>query len=134
MLARLPGCCARAPRRIARLLRLRHQCLPGSSDVPCRRCAASHLQVKGYKACTISNAKGAAVLSSFGIDASRLTTWVLVLDCLYAAALLLALASLYRSMPRRAQRAAPRAAEPRVERRKGSGAQRVQPPLVAASV
>lgn len=96
--------------------------------------SAQRWQVKGYRACTISNAKGAAVLSTFGIDASRLTTWVLVLDCLYAVALLLALASLYHSMPRRAQRAAPRAAAPCAARGEERRAQWAHQPLVASSV
>lgn len=99
---------------------------------PCLPLVPPGAQVKGYKACTISNAKGAAVLSTFGIDASRLTTWVVVLDCLYAAALLLALATLYHSMPRRIRQRATGAAGQRSGGFKQ--AQQPAPPLVASSV
>lgn len=118
-----------------RLPAWRHAAVRGASPPPrppCLPLVPPGAQVKGHKACTISNAKGAAVLSTFGIEASRLTTWVVVLDCLYAAALLLALATLYRSMPRRIRQRASRAAGQRSDSLKQ--AHQPAPPVVASSV
>lgn len=43
---------------------------------------------------------GLRILSTFGIDASRLTDWIIVLSCLFPACLLLAFALLHLRMPR----------------------------------
>ena len=48
----------------------------------------------------MSNVKGLAFLDIIGIDASKITTYIIVLDCLYAACLLLAFALLYLRLPR----------------------------------
>ena len=55
-------------------------------------------QVEGFTA--YANVAGQRVLSTFGIDASRMTTWIIVLCCLYPALLLLACALLYWRLPR----------------------------------
>lgn len=66
------------------------------------------LQVTGFRA--YSNVSGTRVLATFGIDASKLTTWIVVLDCLYPACLALAFALLYWHLPR-----------PQALRRRGGG-------------
>ena len=54
--------------------------------------------MEGYTA--YANVAGQRVLSTFGIDASKMTTWIIVLACLYPAALLLAFALLHLRLPR----------------------------------
>ena len=73
-------------------------------------------QVTGLKA--YADVSGTRVLSTFGIDASKLTTWIIVLDCLYPACLLLAFALLYWNLPR------PKA----LRRRLGTGAAAARSP------
>lgn len=46
------------------------------------------------------NVAGRRVLSTFGIDADRMTDWIIVLSCLYPAVLLLAFVALWWRMPR----------------------------------
>jgi hypothetical protein len=55
-------------------------------------------QVEGYAA--VSNVKGLVFLDIIGIDADNLTTYIIVLDCLYVACLAMAFALLYLRMPR----------------------------------
>ena len=55
-------------------------------------------QVEGLTA--YENVAGRRVLSTFGIDADRLTAWVVTLACLYPACLLMAFGALWWRTPR----------------------------------
>ncbi|GAB4823317.1 hypothetical protein N2152v2_010363 [Parachlorella kessleri] len=69
--------------------------------------------LEGYAA--VSNVKGLAFLDIIGIDASKITTYIIVLDCLYVACLLLAFVLLYLRLPR-----------PQLLRRRRQGAAQVK--------
>lgn len=78
-----------------RWLQCRARTTPNSSE---NNAPPAWLQVTGFKA--YADVSGTRVLSTFGIDAAKLTTWIVVLDCLYPACLALAFALLYWNLPR----------------------------------
>lgn len=69
-------------------------CPPAAHPLPAR------LQLEGCTATAVEGVNGLRILSTFGIDASRLTDWIIVLSCLFPACLLLAFALLHLRMPR----------------------------------
>lgn len=53
--------------------------------------------VEGYAA--VKNVRGLTFLKIIGVDAGKMTNWIIILDCFYLAAVLLAFALLYLKMP-----------------------------------